>query len=182
MRRLPGIKSPRISYSDPDHWRGQPQCAPRVPGPRLRRRAQTSTVPVVTPSLQVVFDLAALARRHLVGVRPDLASRTAPAKQIPALVEGLLQVSQPHLLLLGRDFPGRAAGAEVLLLIDERGDPPQNLFVVHANQPFTTRPGVDQPGRKSTAHPAGSWPTNRCAGAPAGSMAPGHATPGRPSR
>ncbi len=61
------------------------------------------------------------------------AGRAAAAQQVPTLVEGLFEITQPVGLLLRVDLPGLAALPQPVLLLDELGDAAKDLFVVHDN-------------------------------------------------
>ena len=79
------------------------------------------------------------------GVRPGRPGRRAglpggppAAQQVPALVEGLLQLAQSLAgVALGARLVGLGVGTQPVFLVDQFGDPVQDGLVVHATEPGT---------------------------------------------
>src|SRR2546430_4894923 len=115
----------------------------RRPGRLLGPHAGPGTA---TGLLQVALDLARRALGRGVGVGAELACGAPAAQEIPVLVEGDLQFTQPGSLLLGVDLALLGPHAKTALLVHELGDPAQDLLVVH-------RHSLSQPALICRGHP-----------------------------
>src|SRR4051812_38887447 len=82
-------------------------------------------------SLQVALDLAHAVGLLDVRVVAHLAGRPAPAQQVPALVEGFLELLQPLVLLARGDLPAAQLLPQLVLLVDQAVNPAQHIVVIH---------------------------------------------------
>jgi hypothetical protein len=71
-----------------------------------------------------VLDRSDVAHLGVSGVFAELATGSALAQQIPALVEGLLEMSEPLLIEV-------VGGAESVLFVDECSNPIEHFLVSH---------------------------------------------------
>lgn len=91
-------------------------------------------------SLQVTLDLLRGTRLGALGVRTGTPPGPALPQQVPALVERFLERFQSRVFLGRIDFSGHAAGAQLVLLIDQAADLVEDVAFVH-NLRLTRSPG-----------------------------------------
>ena len=103
---------------------------PTNPGPPHPVRAWARTPSQAQVLLQVALDRALGADGGGVGVLAGVAAGPALAQQIPALVEGDLDLVEAGLLGLAEAFAGGLA-LEAVLLLDQGADAVEDLPVVH---------------------------------------------------
>ena len=94
------------------------------------RRSATGTATRARSLLAVPLDGVRVADPRAVGILRELAVGAALAKEVPAPVERHLDLCDARPLFLGRPLLGVTL-AQPLLLVDERGDPVQDVGVVH---------------------------------------------------
>jgi hypothetical protein len=90
--------------------------------------------PVTVSSLSVALDYDCGPDGNLVGVGTYGSPCTALAEQVPALVQGDLDLTQPF-DLLGRDLLAGVRSLERVLLFGQVSDPLHDLAVVHSPPP-----------------------------------------------
>src|SRR5437868_10880805 len=87
--------------------------------------------PLVGGLLLVRFDLGDREGDGVVRVLAGVAAGAAAAEQVPAAVEGHVQLADAGVLLLGGEFARGEPLAEPVLFGDHRGDLLENLVVLH---------------------------------------------------
>src|SRR5256714_1430972 len=143
VRGVPAHPAQRAAARQTHRHPADGRAARRVrrPGRHLGSHAGAGTVAGL---LQVALDLAGRALGRGVGVGAELAGGAAAAQEIPVLVEGDLQFTQPGALLLGVDLALLGPHAKIALLVHELGDPAQDLLVVHPHS--LSQPALIYPG------------------------------------
>lgn len=81
--------------------------------------------------LEVALDLAGRSSRGVVGVLAELLLRAALTQQVPALVEGHLDLLHLGLLFLAAQLAALSQLAQLVLPVDQRLHPAEDLFVAH---------------------------------------------------
>ena len=105
---------------------------PRVVRTRSAAAGRTRWPRPASASLEVALDLAGAVGLHGVRVAAHLAGGAPPAQQVPALVQGLLELLEPGVLLVAGDLAAAQLLTQLVLLVDQAVDPAQHSVVIHA--------------------------------------------------